>query len=237
VAAIRDVIGMQGLINLQIVDNSTYLNQAVIFTIFLFFMDGFQYWWHRAQHYFPFLWDQHVVHHSDPTINVTTAVRHHWTEFMFQAFAVALPLSIIFNIKPYWSGSVGLVFGSFQFILHSNLKIHFGRWSWLVSSPGMHRIHHSILPEHNDKNFAAYFPIWDVIFGTYHRPKGELPPSGVAAVRHDTVFSLSTYPFVMWWRQIYAVIERAADRRSRDSLRASPETGRLDCSVSEHETG
>ena len=209
IARIRDATGLHGLINAQIFDNSTYLNQVVISFIFLFLLDFFQYWWHRIQHSFPFLWEQHVVHHSDEAINVTTAVRHHWTEFMFQAFAVALPLSMLFKITPESSGFVGLLFGGFQFYLHSNIKIHLGRFSWVIGTPGMHRIHHSILPKHQNKNFAAYFPIWDVVFGTYYCPtKGEFPPTGVAGTRLRTVLSFSAYPFIMWARRVRALTTR-----------------------------
>jgi sterol desaturase/sphingolipid hydroxylase (fatty acid hydroxylase superfamily) len=204
IAALRDATGIHGLINLQIVDNSTYLNQAVLSVIYLFLIDFFQYWWHRGQHSIPFLWDQHVVHHSDEKVNATTAVRHHWTEFMFQAFVVSLPLSLLFKITPNWAGAVGLAVGSLQFYLHSNLKIHCGRFSWLIGTPGTHRIHHSILAQHQNRNFAAYFPIWDVIFGTYYCPAGEeFPPSGVAGVKLNTVTALSAHTFIMWFRRAH----------------------------------
>ncbi len=32
-------------------------------------------------------------------------------------------------------------------------------------------MHHSCHPDHIDKNFAFMFPIWDVIFKTYHMPQ------------------------------------------------------------------
>ena len=34
-------------------------------------------------------------------------------------------------------------------------------------SPSLHWIHHSINPEHHDKNLGFVFPFWDKIFGTY----------------------------------------------------------------------
>jgi|SRR5271169_310258 len=91
-AVIRaQIVSAGGLINLQLVDNSTYLHQVVIFVIFFLIIDFFQYWWHRAQHWVPVLWDQHAVHHSEEAMNVTTATRHHWSEFVFQAFVSASP--------------------------------------------------------------------------------------------------------------------------------------------------
>jgi sterol desaturase/sphingolipid hydroxylase (fatty acid hydroxylase superfamily) len=35
------------------------------------------------------------------------------------------------------------------------------------------------LPDHYDSNFAALFPVWDVLVGSYHRPDG-YPPTGFA---------------------------------------------------------
>ncbi|MBK8742853.1 MAG: hypothetical protein IPM02_26780 [Betaproteobacteria bacterium] len=40
-----------------------------------------------------------------------------------------------------------------------------------MTSPAAHRIHHSIEQPHRDRNFAALFPVWDVLFGTYVRPR------------------------------------------------------------------
>jgi sterol desaturase/sphingolipid hydroxylase (fatty acid hydroxylase superfamily) len=203
VVKIRDASGFHGLINVDFLDQSTILNQLVMAALYLFLLDFFQYWWHRAQHRFPLLWDQHTVHHSDEALNVTTAVRHHWTEFMLQAFAIALPLTMLFKITAVQTGVVGVLIGSLQFYLHGNLPISFGRLSWLVGNPQVHRVHHSILPEHQNKNFAAYFPVWDVVFGTYQQPgKGEFPPTGVAGVHLESALSLSTYPFRLWSQRL-----------------------------------
>ena len=107
-----------GLMNLQIVDNSTYLNQLIILTLYLLIVDFFQYRWHRLQHVVPFLWEQHVVHHTEEAMNVTTATRHHWSEFIFQSFVIVLPIGILFNITPMGVGIVATAFHSWQFFVH-----------------------------------------------------------------------------------------------------------------------
>src|SRR5262245_50257928 len=53
VARIRDAIGIDGLVDMNILDHSSYLNQVVIAALFLFLLDFFQYWFHRAQHHLP----------------------------------------------------------------------------------------------------------------------------------------------------------------------------------------
>jgi sterol desaturase/sphingolipid hydroxylase (fatty acid hydroxylase superfamily) len=202
IAAISNRLG-GGLINAQIVDNTTWLNQIIVFALLYFIVDFFQYWWHRMQHRVPFLWDQHVVHHSEDAMNVTTATRHHWSEFMFQSLVVSLPFGLLFKLTPATVGIVAMVFGSWQFFVHLNVRISLGQMARLVGGPQFHRIHHSRLSEHIDRNFSAYFPVWDIIFGTYHHPKrGEYPPTGVSGTRIESVWALSVHPFVQWGRRI-----------------------------------
>jgi sterol desaturase/sphingolipid hydroxylase (fatty acid hydroxylase superfamily) len=43
---------------------------------------------------------------------------------------------------------------------------------WLVVTPDMHRVHHSILRHETDSNFGFNFPWWDHLFRTY-RPEPE----------------------------------------------------------------
>ena len=69
-----------------------------------------------------------------------------------------------------------------------------------------HRVHFlehlltPIEPEHRDKNFAVWFPIYDVLFGTAHRPKrGEFPATGVAGVEVETLSDAFMLPFERWW--------------------------------------
>jgi len=42
------------------------------------------------------------------------------------------------------------------------------RWlRWLVVTPDMHRVHHSIVPRETNSNFGFNLPYWDHLFGTY----------------------------------------------------------------------
>ena len=92
---------------------------------------------------------------------------------------VALPLGLLFRA----SGPVTLLYvlsTLYVHFMHANSTLDFGRLSWLLSSPSYHRIHHSVHPEHYDRNFAFIFPIYDVVLGTYRpaRP-GERPATGL----------------------------------------------------------
>ena len=87
-----------------------------------------------------------------------------------------------------------LVFG------HANLRVELGAWSVVVCGPQVHRIHHSRLPEHADRNFAQIFPWIDRLFGTYHAPcAGEFPPTGTRELASDApVPAALARPFRIW---------------------------------------
>jgi sterol desaturase/sphingolipid hydroxylase (fatty acid hydroxylase superfamily) len=149
------------------------------FLLYFLLMELVEYWFHRAEHIFPWLWSLHSLHHADPEFDSTTAVVHHWLPPVLHAFMVSLPVALLFKIP----ASYVLLYSFLNYhvyLMHSNLKLDFGRLSWLVTSPGYHRLHHSSLPDHYNQNYAFILPIWDVIFGSYRpaRP-GEWPKVGL----------------------------------------------------------
>ena len=79
-------------------------------------------------------------------------------------------------------------------------------------SPAHHHVHHSCHPDHIDKNFAFLFPVWDVIFRTYHLPKDNRDVKfGIGEGQADeltTCLQLYFVPFRDAWR----VLRRRARR-------------------------
>lgn len=200
VSAVAGGIGL-GMIDLTNLLRTQGLPAQVGFGVLnLLLVDFFYYWMHRAQHRFAWLWDQHKVHHSEEHLNVTTSTRHSWTEFILQAFAISLPIMVLFKLPPITVTTISTLFVAWTFFIHTNLPLQLGRWSWLVVGPQGHRIHHSRLPEHTDRNFAAYFPVWDVLFGTYWAPqRGEFPPTGlVSGERISSATHMAVAPFAAW---------------------------------------
>jgi sterol desaturase/sphingolipid hydroxylase (fatty acid hydroxylase superfamily) len=89
------------------------------------------------------------------------------------------------------------------FFVHLNSPIRFGWFNRILSSPQSHRIHHSNLPEHTDKNFATVLPLWDIVFGTYYHPKeDEWPSTGVTGVRITSLWQAIVLPFASWGRML-----------------------------------
>lgn len=57
-----------------------------------------------------------------------------------------------------------------SFFIHAKVRIRLGPLEWLISTPAFHHWHHTN-DQHRDRNFAAIFPVIDLIFGTSWLPK------------------------------------------------------------------
>jgi sterol desaturase/sphingolipid hydroxylase (fatty acid hydroxylase superfamily) len=173
--------------------------------------DFFYYWMHRLQHAVPALWQQHKLHHSDGSVNVTTAHRHHWLEEPLRLVCILVPTAVLFNVNPGVGGTVGLLIMLWGSFIHANLRLDLGLLTPLVAGPHLHRIHHSIEAPHLGKNFAAFFPLFDVLFGTYYRPRhGEYPATGLDT--RETTHSIATaslWPFRAWAQMLRPGVGRA----------------------------
>ena len=135
---------------------------------------------HVLFHAVPALWRLHRMHHADLEFDVTTGVRFHPIEIvlsMLLKFAV---------IAAFGAPALGVLI--FEVLLnatsmfsHSNVRIAPGidRWlRWLVVTPDMHRVHHSIERKETDSNYGFNLPWWDRLFGTY-RPAPEAGHDGM----------------------------------------------------------
>ena len=140
----------------------------------LFLLDLAIYLQHRLFHYVPVLWRLHRMHHADLDVDVTTGARFHPVEILLSLgikFLVVVPL-----------GAPPLAVLLFEIALNATSMFnHTNVWlppaierllRWLVVTPDMHRVHHSIIRRETDSNFGFNFPWWDRLFGTY-RPRPE----------------------------------------------------------------
>ncbi|MGA9895614.1 MAG: sterol desaturase family protein, partial [Xanthobacteraceae bacterium] len=81
--------------------------------------------------------------------------------------------------------------------VHANLDWTLGPFKYVIAGPVFHRWHHTAADRGGEKNFASTFPILDMIFGTFHMPKGELPDRyGVGEREYPTSFTAQlVHPF------------------------------------------
>ena len=144
------------------------------FVVALVLLDLAIYLQHRIFHYVPVLWRLHRMHHADLDVDVTTGARFHPIEILL---SLGIKFVVVVSL-----GSPALSVLLFEVLLnatsmfnHSNVRVSpFVErvLRWLVVTPDMHRVHHSIVRRETDSNFGFNFPWWDKLFGTY-RPQPE----------------------------------------------------------------
>ncbi len=188
-------------------------------------MDYAYWWWHVALHLVPLMWRFHNVHHSDLDMDVSTALRFHLGEVILSVpFRVGVV--ILFGID-FWALVVfELFFETANLFEHSNwrLPITLERFlNYVIVTPRMHGIHHSIVQRETNSNWGTIFCWWDHLHRTLRR---DIPQDaitiGVASYRDETeltVGKLFALPFReqrLWRLPDGEVPERAA--RPADEL-------------------
>jgi sterol desaturase/sphingolipid hydroxylase (fatty acid hydroxylase superfamily) len=124
---------------------------------------------HVLFHAVPVLWRLHRMHHADLEIDVTTGTRFHPIEILL---SMAIKLGVVAAL-----GAPAVAVLIFEMLLnatsmfnHANVRLPGrldGMLRWLVVTPDMHRVHHSILARETNSNFGFNLPWWDRLFGTY----------------------------------------------------------------------
>lgn len=124
---------------------------------------------HVIFHAVPALWRLHRMHHTDLEFDVSTGLRFHPIEILLSmlikfaviaAFGVPAIAVLIFEV----------LLNATSMFNHANLRIPLPVdrvLRWLVVTPDMHRVHHSILPLETNSNFGFNLPWWDRLFRTY----------------------------------------------------------------------
>ena len=132
---------------------------------------------HVMSHALPIFWRLHQVHHADLDVDLTTGTRFHPLEIIISMIYKAALVAAI-GVDPW----VVLIFeatlnGSAVFT-HGNIALP--EWldrtmRYLVCTPDMHRVHHSVITHETNSNFGFFLSIWDRFCGTMiHEPsKGQ----------------------------------------------------------------
>jgi len=131
-------------------------------------MDYTNYLWHILNHKLPFLWRFHVVHHSDPDLDLSTALRFHFGEMIGSVFYRGAFVLV--------SGASALQVLLYEILFEGATQFHHSNWKLpykieknlnkLIVTPRMHGIHHSIIKEETDSNYSVIFSFWDRMHNT-----------------------------------------------------------------------
>lgn len=153
------------------------------------------YWRHRAQHS-RWLWPAHAVHHSDTAMTWFTLERMHPVDRFGSAIDTIILAALGF---PFWAltGNV-FVRHYYGYFIHADVPWTFGKASWLINSPAMHRWHHARDVKGSGSNFATVFSVFDRAFGTFHQPGPCDVPLGVREDMGTGALGQYLHPFRTW---------------------------------------
>jgi len=140
---------------------------AIIASVIL--LDLAIYLQHVLFHAVPVLWRIHRMHHADLEFDVTTGVRFHPFEILL---SMVIKLGAVAAL-----GAPAVAVLIFEVLLNATSMFNHGNvrlpaaldrlMRWIVVTPEMHRVHHSITPRETNSNFGFNLPWWDRCFGTY----------------------------------------------------------------------
>ena len=175
-----------------------WLSNSTGLILDLLILDLFIFCWHRAAHEIQFLWKFHEIHHMDEHLDTTSAIRFHFGEIFFSAFArvpllmlMAIPFSSVIIFE-----TLVLIFTLFH---HSNVALprSFEMYmSKLIITPALHWVHHHAIRQDTDSNYGTIFSFWDRIFKTKSETQRfESMPIGVEGLGDKRFIELLKRPF------------------------------------------
>ncbi len=123
---------------------------------------------HWIEHKVKWMWKFHLIHHTEPSVDVTSGLRHHPGENIFRLIFTTIAVLIT-------GASLGLVMlyqsisAFFAALTHANIQVP--GWidkplAWVFVTPHFHKIHHHNIQPHTDSNYGNIFSIWDHLFRT-----------------------------------------------------------------------
>ena len=124
---------------------------------------------HRTMHESSLLWRAHQVHHSDPFVDVSTTLRQHPLEGLWRFLWTIIPVWVLG--LPAEGVVVYRLLSTMNAIFeHANIRM----WrpldsalSLLISTPNMHKIHHSRHQPQTDTNYGNILAVYDRLFRTF----------------------------------------------------------------------
>ena len=124
---------------------------------------------HVMFHAIPIFWRLHMMHHADLDYDVTTGSRFHPIEIIL---SMGIKMSVVVILGP----PIAAVL-IFEIILNGVAMFNHGNvllpkkidriMRYLVVTPDMHRVHHSVIISETNSNYGFNLPWWDRLFGTY----------------------------------------------------------------------
>ena len=124
---------------------------------------------HVLFHAVPALWRLHRVHHADLDYDLTTGARFHPIE-IFLSMGIKFATIVVLGPPVVAVVVFEVLLNATAMFNHGNIRLPASldrRLRWIVVTPDMHRVHHSVEVDETNSNFGFNLPWWDRLFGTY----------------------------------------------------------------------
>lgn len=149
--------------------NQIAIGRWPAFVLAVVALDLVVYLQHVMFHAVPALWRVHRTHHVDPDFDVTTGVRFHPIEIVVSMLIKIAAVGAM-GAAPDAVVTFEVLLNATSMFSHGNLKLparadRFLRW--ILVTPDMHRVHHSVVRRETNSNFGFNLPWWDYLLGTY----------------------------------------------------------------------
>lgn len=123
--------------------------------------------WHWAAHHWDPIWRVfHQMHHAPHRVDISGAMVFHPLEQLAFALMGVAVTTLLLGLDPLAAGLTGYVAAFYSLFQHWNVRTP--RWLGVfIQRPEAHAAHHE--RGVHARNYAD-FPVWDMIFGSYHNP-------------------------------------------------------------------
>lgn len=147
-------------------------------------------WFHRGR-----AWRFHAIHHSSQRLDWLAGARLHPVNDAIGKMLRVFPM-LLLGFDPTVVAGTAPVLGLYAILLHANVPWDFGHLRYVIATPSFHRWHHTREAHGLNTNFAGLLPVWDILFGTFHMPRGAQPRAfGVDDRLPDGLWAQLMYPF------------------------------------------
>lgn len=173
------------------------------------FAEFAKYWAHRLHHVIAPLWWLHAMHHGSERLYVINGLRFHPLNYVLNILVSLLPLMLIGVSSEALLGYLAIT-QPIILVQHANIQLNHGRWNWILSTPEVHRWHHSTINTEANRNYGNALLIWDHVFGTYKSAEGFTRDRRVGLFAESMVYpSRQSY-----WSQFTSMFKPACCKRA-----------------------
>jgi sterol desaturase/sphingolipid hydroxylase (fatty acid hydroxylase superfamily) len=150
--------------DLEMVFPFLFGHPVITFFCYALILDFAEYWRHRLSHTYRWWYALHALHHAQRQLSFWSDDRNHLLDEII-SFLWYFAVGLAIGIPPLQFPLLIMGLKFVESMSHANIKLSFGPFEPFVVSPRFHRRHHATKAAgYHSCNYAAVFPIWDIIF-------------------------------------------------------------------------